>query len=58
MSEPIVYHTGFLAVDRAADEGLHKRAAKLAELAEQGQATLAQRRLGVGQYEYLAKVKT
>jgi hypothetical protein len=54
---PIVYHAGFLAIDRAADDDLDRRATALLTKAETGEVVLTQRRLGAGQYEYIARVR-
>ena len=57
MSASVIYHTGFLAIDRRKDDDLDRRAAMLRTKAEHGEAILTQRRLGPDQWEYIAGVK-
>jgi hypothetical protein len=51
---PIVYHTGFLAIDRQRDKAVDDRASSLLRQAEAGEVELMQRRTGRGRFEYLA----
>jgi hypothetical protein len=48
-----VYHTGFLAADRAANPELNALAASLFAEAAEGRVYLTQRRLGPGRFEYI-----
>jgi hypothetical protein len=52
----IVYHCGYLPVDRAADEQLDRVAMFLMALSDLGKISLTCRKVGDGQYFYLAKV--
>jgi hypothetical protein len=55
-SEPVIYYTGFLAVERSgrANTELDKKAAELMKRAEAGEIFLTQRRIAPDLYEYLA----
>jgi hypothetical protein len=57
MTGAIIYHSGFLAIDRKADEDLDRRATMLRFRADRGEAILTQHRLGPDQWEYVARVK-
>jgi hypothetical protein len=56
MSGAVIYHTGFLAIDRRGDDDLDQRATLLMNRAKR-EAVLTQRRLGSGRYEYVAEIK-
>lgn len=53
-----VYHTGWLARDRAKDEALDALAADLYRQSLAGVVILAQRRIGIDRYEYLSAPAT
>lgn len=55
---PVIYYVGYLAIERGEDEDLDKHAARLMERADAGEVIVCQRRLGVGRYEYLVRVKS
>lgn len=50
----MIYHRGFLAMDREVNQVLHKTARDLYRAARKGKVMLTQRKLGDGDYEYIA----
>jgi hypothetical protein len=50
----IIYHIGFLCIDRETDPKTDFRAQRMMKDAEAGKVLLTQKRLGPGKYEYRA----